>query len=215
MPNRSEVSERERRHALRTPLGHVIGYTELLLEELDEKSKDEIRQELRKVRSAARELLDLLNDQAQQRAAEPGIHTMEPFADRENDGTGSILVVDDDMNNRMLMVRVLEKRGYKIKEAGNGEEALALIDAEDFDLILCDVMMPKIDGVEVLTNLQKTYGQTLPVIVISAMDQLDTVVECLDLGAADFIQKPFEPAILVARVRAAIKRKRMLELPSD
>lgn len=200
-----------RRHALRTPLNHILGFTELLIEELDTLQMEEIRTDLNKIHEAGHQMLQLLDEEAGANLRGPRLaRPAEPSVNSE--ATGSILVVDDEANNRMLMTRNLTKRGYTVTEATDGKEALDLLDREDFDLILCDIMMPIVDGTQVLKEVVAAYGDALPVIIISAMDQMDLVIECLDLGAADFVQKPFEPAVLLARVRATIKRKRQREI---
>jgi len=120
-----------------------------------------------------------------------------------------ILVVDDIEDNRHLLTRRLNREGYReIATAGDGEEALALIAETAFDLVLLDVMMPKCDGYQVLERL-KAGGQLheLPVIVISALNEMDSVVRCIQLGAVDYLPKPFNPTLLRARVSATLEQK--------
>lgn len=122
-----------------------------------------------------------------------------------------ILVVDDIEANRDLLVLRLEREGYGgIATAGDGEEALERLAAESFDLVLLDVMMPRRDGYGVLQQL-KTDGRLadLPVIVISANNEMDSVVRCIELGAVDYLQKPFNPTLLRARVMASLEKKRL------
>jgi sigma-B regulation protein RsbU (phosphoserine phosphatase) len=122
-----------------------------------------------------------------------------------------ILVVDDIEANRDLLVLRLEREGYDaIATAGDGDEALERLAAESFDLVLLDVMMPKRDGYGVLQQL-KTEGRLtdLPVIVISANNEMDSVVRCIELGAVDYLQKPFNPTLLRARVTATLEKKRL------
>jgi len=120
-----------------------------------------------------------------------------------------ILVVDDVEDNRHLLTRRLTREGYReIATAADGEEALALIAETDFDLVLLDVMMPKCDGYQVLERL-RAGGQLheLPVIVISALNEMDSVVRCIQLGAVDYLPKPFNPTLLRARVSATLEQK--------
>src|SRR6185437_9048766 len=120
-----------------------------------------------------------------------------------------ILVVDDVEDNRHLLTRRLNREGYRaIATAADGEEALALIAEGAFDLVLLDVMMPKCDGYQVLERL-KASGQLheLPVIVISALNEMDSVVRCIQLGAVDYLPKPFNPTLLRARVSATLEQK--------
>jgi sigma-B regulation protein RsbU (phosphoserine phosphatase) len=120
-----------------------------------------------------------------------------------------ILVVDDVEDNRHLLTRRLNREGYRdIATAADGEEALALIAEKSFDLVLLDVMMPKCDGYQVLERL-KAQGRLheLPVIVISALNEIDSVVRCIQLGAVDYLPKPFNPTLLRARVTATLEQK--------
>jgi CheY-like chemotaxis protein len=134
-------------------------------------------------------------------------HDTKSADERDLGSRGSILVADDDENNRALIVRNLVRRGYQVTEARDGEQALQLVREHPFDLLLCDVVMPEMDGVELLRRVRSEVSQSLPVVVISALDQMDTVEKCLDLDATDFISKPFEPAVLLAKVRAIIRRQ--------
>jgi len=122
-----------------------------------------------------------------------------------------ILVVDDVEDNRNLLIRRLEREGFRdIVQAGDGEEALARIAGASFDLVLLDVMMPRCDGYQVLERL-KGLGRLheLPVIVISALNEIDSVVRCIQLGAVDYLPKPFNPTLLRARVSASLDQKRL------
>jgi sigma-B regulation protein RsbU (phosphoserine phosphatase) len=120
-----------------------------------------------------------------------------------------ILVVDDVEDNRHLLTRRLNREGYRdIATAADGEEALALIAEQSFDLVLLDVMMPKCDGYQVLERLRADGRlHELPVIVISALNEIDSVVRCIQLGAVDYLPKPFNPTLLRARVSATLEQK--------
>lgn len=114
------------------------------------------------------------------------------------DATGSgprLLVVDDNEDNRYTLIMRLEIEGYSnIVVADDGEQALQLLGSRDFDLVLLDVMMPKVDGYQVLQQL-KADGRlhNIPVIMISALNEIDSVVRCIELGAVDYLSKPFDP----------------------
>ena len=121
----------------------------------------------------------------------------------------SALVVDDVEENRDLLVRRLKRLGIKdIEQAADGRQALARLDERSFDLLLLDIMMPEMNGYEVLDVLSRD-GRThqLPVLVISALSEVDAVARCLEQGAEDFIFKPFNPIILRARVLASLEKK--------
>ena len=125
----------------------------------------------------------------------------------------SVLIVDDSEMNRDLLVRRLDKMGLRITEAGNGEEALTALDKESFDLVLLDIMMPVMDGYETLERMKQKHDlKRLPVIMITALDDVDSAVRCIDLGAVDYITKPFNPTLLQSRVSASLDRKRYSDL---
>ena len=116
----------------------------------------------------------------------------------------SILIADDEPDIRELLRLYLENAGHRVLEAGDGEEALAVLDAEQVDLVLLDIMMPKLDGYGVLKKLRATSN--VPVIVISAKGQDPEKILGLDLGADDYLVKPFNPLEAVARVRSNLRR---------
>jgi sigma-B regulation protein RsbU (phosphoserine phosphatase) len=121
----------------------------------------------------------------------------------------AVLVVDDVPENRDLLVRRLQRLGIgEVEQAANGLEALAAIERRHFDLVLLDIMMPELDGFGVLERL-KANGRVndLPIVVISALNEIEPVVRCIELGAEDFIFKPFNPTLLRARVTASLEKK--------
>lgn len=128
-----------------------------------------------------------------------------------------ILVVDDNEMNRDVLSRRLEKQGYTVVTAEDGQVALDLLRRDPFDLILLDIMMPRVNGYQVLENLKANPLQRdIPIIVISAMDDLESVVRCIELGAEDYLFKPFNPVLLRARLNAILSKKRTRELlPTD
>jgi len=133
------------------------------------------------------------------------------------DQNAKILVVDDVAENRDLLLRRLQRLGFKhIDQAANGLEALAAIGIRNYDLVLLDIMMPELDGFGVLESL-RSGGRIneVPVIVISALDEIEPVVRCIELGAADFIVKPFNPTLLRARVLSSLEKKALSDLTRD
>lgn len=122
-----------------------------------------------------------------------------------------LLVVDDNDNNLYTLTRRLERQGYtELSTATSGREALDLLRKERFDLVLLDIMMPEMNGFEVLEEMKADMSlRSVPVIVVSAMDDLDSAVKCIRLGAEDHLSKPFEPTLLKARVEASLNRKRL------
>ena len=125
---------------------------------------------------------------------------------------GVILVVDDDTGNRDVLARRLSREGYEVRVAPDGEAALAALSGrgEPVDLALLDVMMPGMDGYELLRRMKADPAlRDIPVLMISALDQLESVVRCIELGAEDYLPKPFEPVLLRARIGACLEKKRL------
>ena len=122
-----------------------------------------------------------------------------------------ILVVDDYDDNRYTLTRYLERSGYRNNATANdGEEAIARLKADAFDLVLLDVMMPKVDGYQVLAWLKdQPRLRELPVIMISALNEMGSVVRCIELGAIDYLLKPFNPVLLRARLGATLEKKQL------
>ncbi len=122
-----------------------------------------------------------------------------------------ILVVDDNEDNRYTLVRRLAKEGYTdVVTASNGREALDKLESREFDLVLLDIMMPEMDGYTVLEHLRVSGDLArLPVIVISALDEFDSVVRCIEMGAEDYLPKPFNATLLRARIAAVLEKKRL------
>jgi adenylate cyclase len=122
----------------------------------------------------------------------------------------SVLVVDDIEMNRDMLCSLLEVDGHKTAVAENGRLALELIKANRFDLVLLDVMMPEMNGYEVLEYLKSDHAlRDIPVIVLSALDEIGSVVRCIELGAEDYLPKPFDPVLLRARIGACLEKKRL------
>ena len=123
----------------------------------------------------------------------------------------ALLVVDDNEDNRYTLSLQLNAQGYhNIAIATNGNEALSVLHSKPFDLVLLDIMMPDLNGYEVLERMRSSPElRNIPVIVISAIGELDSVVRCIELGAEDYLPKPFEPTLLRARVYASLERKRL------
>lgn len=118
---------------------------------------------------------------------------------------GLILVVDDNEMNRDMLVRRLQRYGYQVDACDRGEDVLEQLHQKSFDLVLLDVMMPGMNGYEVLEAIKADpILQYTPVVMISAMGELDSVARCIELGAEDYLFKPFNPVLLKARVQACV-----------
>ncbi|TLZ37762.1 MAG: adenylate/guanylate cyclase domain-containing response regulator [Gammaproteobacteria bacterium] len=124
--------------------------------------------------------------------------------------TGNILVVDDNAANREMLSRRLAREGHRVQVVANGPEALTLLHRQPIDLVLLDVLMPEMSGYEVLQRLTADEElRAIPVVMISALDEMDSVVRCIELGAQDYLPKPFDPVLLRARIGACLEKKRL------
>jgi class 3 adenylate cyclase len=229
LPASAEELGRRVRHDLRTPLAEVLGLTELWLEEAAEELLEGFLDDLGKIRELARKLLASLDDilafgQAagspemdpeggQARLIRDVLDSLPPPEEapagpaRE---TGAILVVEDNAVGRDVLARRLGRDGHAVSVAEDGLHALGLLAGRSFDLILLDVIMPGLNGLEVLQRLKADERlRHVPVIMISALQDLDAVVRCIEMGAEDYLPKPCSPVLLRARVGACLEKKRL------
>ena len=215
------------RHDLRTPLNAIIGYSELLLEDAQNRGLDALVPELQKIHGAGQDLLDRIDDlfrftvdaaggvevrdfsTADARDAVSAIQSLEEREPREASAVkGSVLVVDDNAVNRDLLSRRLVRHGHRVTTVEDGRRALQLLQTHSFDLVLLDIMMPEMNGYQVLQRLKADEKlRHIPVIMISALDEIDSVVRCIHLGAEDYLAKPFDPVLLRARIGACLEKK--------
>ncbi len=125
----------------------------------------------------------------------------------------SILIADDDVVSRKLLRRLLEQDGHTVRAAADGHEAMRLFAEEPSDVVLLDILMPQLDGISVLEQLKATPGaEDVSVIMISAVDETDSVVRCIEGGADDYLPKPFNPVILRARINAGLAKKQLRDV---
>jgi len=268
------------RHELHTPLNHIIGYSEMLIEDAVEGPLQDLQPGLRVVHDNAQQLLVLINEVLGQARVEAGDVNVAGLAQQTSvplgailtaleslktqasesavedaqrdveriaaatlalrnmivDGThsvasqvvtpaqpavapapparvtvtGRILVVDDNAENRDVLGRRLEREGHQVQQAAGGKQAIELLQRQTIDLVLLDVMMPEIDGYEVLQQLKTDPAlRHIPVLMISALDEMDSVVRCIELGADDYLPKPFDPVLLRARIGASLEKKQL------
>jgi DNA-binding response OmpR family regulator len=261
------------RHNLRTPVNHIVGYAEMLLEDAEAEANETHCAALEETLQAARRVLQLINDslssghtsiaaadlkalyEALRGPQREIIEAMTPllesgasdeqFADdvrriltaaerlveAEPEATAAeheaptsaeavsrarILVVDDNEGNREVLRRRLERQGYSVDQAADGHAALAKLAASPFDLVLLDMLMPGLDGYEVLKRLKSDASTAhLPVIMISALDDMDNIVRCVEAGAEDYLPKPFDAVLLRARIGASLEKKRLNDAQRD
>jgi adenylate cyclase len=217
------------RHDLRNPLNAIKGYAELLLEELDEVDAALTRPELEALLCEADTLLSRIDVIVDFSSSEPDatlgeegrgpvssmianlVRTVRPIEEHAAPPheTGRILVVDDNASNRDLLARRLSHDGHHVVRVESGRRALEVLAIEDFDLILLDLLMPDLNGFEVLQRLKADDRlRDLPVIMISGLQETDSVIRCIEAGAEDYLPKPFNAVLLRARISACLERKR-------
>lgn len=144
-------------------------------------------------------------------APAPGRRTS-TLAHAASRGGGKILIADDDDANRDLLRRRLVCEGHDVIEARSGLEVLALLKETACDLVLLDILMPDLDGFQTLARMKQDKDlNELPVIMISALDELQSVVRCIEMGAVDYLPKPFNRVLLRARIGASLERKRLVD----
>jgi len=224
-----EAFQRRLRHDLRSPLNVIKGYSELLIEDIDADNNRPLREDLTKLRDSSDQLLAQIDaivtltrsDQVPQegRAQQVGcvedvLRTVQPLqmgsASPETVVSSRVLVVDDNAANRDVLARRLTREGHQVVTTANGASALELVATREFDLVLLDLIMPEMNGFDVLRRLKATeHTSHVPVIVISALDELDSVVRCIESGAEDYLTKPFNPVLLRARINASLEKKRL------
>lgn len=185
------------RHDLRNVLAAIRGYGEMLAEDTGARFV-EVGEALARLLKAV-QAAD--GDGAMPTSLRPGrTITSEP---------GFILAVDDLQENRELVARYLSRSGHMVVTAASGQEALATLAHSDVDVVLLDLMMPDMDGHEVLRRIKEhPEWRATPVIVISGSQDMEGIIECIEAGADDYLFKPFNPVLLQARIKAGIERKR-------
>lgn len=222
------------RHDLRTPLNHVIGYSEMLAEEAEDDGRIDLATDLIRIRDSGRGVLHMIEDVLTRAATgadeshrppspEEGLSELavEVVADLEAFGEatspeedyevpGRVLVVDDNELNRDMLSRRVGALGHEVTVATNGAEALEILAGGDFDTILLDIIMPGMNGYQVLSRLKADPAlRSIPVIMITALDEVESAVRCIQMGADDYLPKPFNPTILQARLGALLEKKRL------
>ncbi|HEV3084518.1 MAG TPA: adenylate/guanylate cyclase domain-containing protein [Gemmataceae bacterium] len=222
----NEEVQRRLRHDLRTPLNHVMGYCELWLEDSGEWLPEVFRSDLQRLTFLARQLLEHIDELlkvgriaghsevALEIAAVPAMVRealavkLPDSADSKDARKGSILVVDDNAVNRELLQRRLERAGHEVALAQDGRQALALITSRKFDLILLDIIMPELNGFQILEHLKAdSQLRHIPVIMISALTEIVSIARCVEMGADDFLCKPFNSVLLDARINGCLEKK--------
>jgi adenylate cyclase len=213
--------------ALRTPLNTIIGYSGLLREEAEDGGYVALVPDLQRIELAGKHLLGLVlssadlsrrvawlpTDSLISGTAPPDRRRGASAASAASDpppAPPALLVVDDNEANRDMLGRRLTRLGYAVTVAVDGYDALDQVARMPFDLILLDVLMPGLDGFEVLRRLKANAAlRHIPVIVLSASDEVDSAVRCIELGAEDYLPKPIDAVLLRARIGASLEKKRL------
>jgi adenylate cyclase len=222
------------RHDMRTPLNAVIGYAELCLDEAKSSRQAGLVKDLEKILKAAQNLYNLFESEAYPEQMDIGKASSDlglagdttlgaivsppiPAAPSDDFGVSSqpmpdarLLAVDDDDMNREMLVRRLQKLGYIVTEAATGREALTRLKEGNYDLVLLDILMPDLDGFQTLEFIKADPRlRHIPIIMLTALDDVESNVRCIEAGAEDYVPKPFNPVILRARITASLEKKRL------
>ena len=227
------------RHKLCTPLNTIISSSEMLLEDAEKQGQDNFIPDLQKINTAGQCILGQINKIAKRSKIQPGemdtdiktrissyvtssliqdvVNTTSPPAEdaasKKLNDHGFLLVVDDNETNRDLLAHHLESQGHTVAQAQNGRQALEMIQKDKFDLVLLDLIMPEMNGYQVLIHMKSDLNsKNIPVIMISALGEMDSVVQCIEMGAEDYLPKPFNPVLLKARINACLEKKRLRDM---
>ena len=219
----------ELRHNLRTPLNAIIGYSEILMEDYEDDLEDGTLEDFQQIINLARETetaienfvdyirgeaIDPKNDNSSNQL-ESAEALFKSLGDIEYSITlgdeikeSDILIVDDNITNCEVLQRRLSMQGLSCRTAYDGNTAIAEVFKKTPDLILLDVILPDINGLELLKTFRKEHNsESLPVIMVSAFNDVDSISKCIQLGAQDYLPKPINGTILLAKVVAALERK--------
>ena len=219
----------ELRHNLRTPLNAIIGYSEILMEDYEDDLEESTLEDFQQIINLARETetaienfvdyirgeaIDPKNDNSSNQL-ESAEALFKSLGDIEYSITlgdeikeSDILIVDDNVTNCEVLQRRLSMQGLSCRTAYDGNTAITEVFKKTPDLILLDVILPDINGLELLKNFRKEHNsESLPVIMVSAFNDVDSISKCIQLGAQDYLPKPINGTILLAKVVAALERK--------
>ena len=216
-----DIAFEEAQYQMRLQLNHIGGYTEMLREDAVEDGNEDLIADLDKISTAEKNIVskievlgaaffeDNIQKPSRKKTRAAKKHHTETAEVLLGSG-GEILIVDDDPANRELLRRRLARAGYTSTSVESGEDALEILAKQRFDLIMLDLIMPGISGLETLEIIQSSARlRTIPVIMISAADDVDMMVQCVLHGAEDYISKPFNPVLLTARIRACLEKVRL------
>lgn len=215
------------RHDLRTPMNAILGYAEMVMEDFNGSLSQRLVADISRIIDETRALLAQLDrardtssfysdgrsaDEADAILAADFARTMAARSPASPGEVAHILVVDDTMSSRDLLARRLGRDGHTVVVAGSGAEALRILETQKFDLALADILMPDMNGIELLGHLKSDRRwREIPVVMISGLKEYDAVVRCIEAGAEDYLPKPIDPVLLRARIKACLERSRWRE----
>jgi CheY-like chemotaxis protein len=205
------------------PLREVTLLSSDLVERVEASGPKDFLPELRSIRGAAAQLDAVLSDlEALTLAGQQALQDEEARQEAPGPGEGAtghaeadavsgrVLVVDDIQTNRDLLASRLSREGHRVELAENGLQALEMIRCDPPDVVLLDMMMPGLNGFQVLQQMkQDPELRDIPVIMLSALDEMENVVRCIEAGAEDYLPKPFNTVLLRARLNACLEKKRL------
>jgi CheY-like chemotaxis protein len=215
-----EVLGARLRGELLAPAEAIVGHSQALLEIVTQREQHDFIPDLQKICFAGERFLASITgvSEAETRAVDSDLESAggrpaplpEDGGDAPSVDRGFLLVVDDDEMNRDILSQYLEGEGHTVAMAIHGRQALEMVREQAFDIVLLDIMMPEMDGYQVLQRLKSDVAlRHIPVIMISALDEIESVVRCIELGAEDYLPKPFNPVLLQARINACLEKKRL------
>lgn len=221
-PPEGAEAEARLRHDLRTPMNAVLGYSEMVVEEFADALPARAAEDIETVRRESRALLGGIDaivdfsrneaepaDEADHTIAAQLAQTIAADPSRPASRPGRILIVDDQKTNRDLLARRLRREGHVVMTAASGRAALDLMQGQEPDLALIDILMPEINGIELLARMKaEPRLRDIPVLMISGLKEEDAVLRCIEAGAEDYLPKPVNPVLLRARISACLDRRR-------
>ncbi|MCS6851999.1 MAG: adenylate/guanylate cyclase domain-containing response regulator [Gemmataceae bacterium] len=210
-----DASLRRLRHDVGNRLNHLTGFCQILLLREETEHFGSFTADLERIRACCQTLaqrLQRLRAAGPAPEAEPApplsLPTLPTVFPRDID-PGDVLIVDDNPYGRDVLRRLLEPQGHRIHEAEDGEQALATLQSQPVDVMLLDLLMPRMNGLDVLQRLQADNRMTCSVIVISGLEEIDSVARCIELGADDYLTKPIDRVLLQARLRSSLLKRRL------
>lgn len=219
--NMDELNLADAQFQLRLQLNHIAGYTEMLTETAEEEGLPDLLADLAIIITAEQRVVDVLEHDLQPEflSSEPGAahkdgaeasqHVQSDLALSALAEGGNLLLVNSDASDRALITRRLARHRYSVTQVESGEAAIALVDSSEFDLILMDIDDDAV-GLDTLRRLTSTSSiRDVPVLVLSAADDIDRMVDCVLAGADDYLLTPIRPVLLLARIGAALEQVRL------